>query len=118
MEKTIEIDGKKVKFKATAATPRLYRLKYGRDLLKDLSTLSVQARKNKFDIPSLEVFENAAHIMAKQADPAVPDDAGEWLDGFETFAIRDILPAIMELWNANTETMIASKKKLTAIAGK
>lgn len=34
--KTIEIDGKQVKFKASAAVPRLYRVKFGRDIYKDL----------------------------------------------------------------------------------
>ena len=34
MIKTIEIDGKQVPFKASAAIPRIYRVKYGRDIFK------------------------------------------------------------------------------------
>ena len=32
--KKIEIDGKEVTFKASAAVPRLYRIKFGRDILQ------------------------------------------------------------------------------------
>ena len=30
--KTVEIDGKEVIFKASAAIPRIYRIKFGRDI--------------------------------------------------------------------------------------
>ena len=40
MEKTINIDGKEVRLRATAAVPRLYRIKFGRDIMQDLSKLS------------------------------------------------------------------------------
>ncbi|MGN1457264.1 MAG: hypothetical protein ACI4XP_04820 [Acutalibacteraceae bacterium] len=32
MTKTIEIDGKEVKFRASAAIPRIYRIKFHRDI--------------------------------------------------------------------------------------
>ena len=37
--KTIEIDGKAVTFRASAAIPRLYRNKFQRDIYKDLQLL-------------------------------------------------------------------------------
>ena len=36
MTKMIEIDGKQVPFKASAAIPRIYRIKFHRDIYKDL----------------------------------------------------------------------------------
>lgn len=39
MTKKIEIDGKEVLFKASAAIPRIYRIKFQRDIYKDLSAL-------------------------------------------------------------------------------
>ena len=39
MTRVIEIDGKQVPFKASAAIPRLYRVKYGRDIFKVLLAL-------------------------------------------------------------------------------
>ena len=38
--KKIEIDGKPVEFKASAAIPRIYRNKFGRDVYKDLMVLN------------------------------------------------------------------------------
>ena len=37
MVQKIEIDGKQVAFKASAAIPRIYRIKFQRDIYKDLA---------------------------------------------------------------------------------
>ena len=34
----------------------------------------------------------------------------DWLDQFEMFSIYEILPEILELWGANLETEVESKK--------
>lgn len=47
--KKIEIDGKEVTFKASAAVPRLYRIKFGRDIYKDLRQLEKSVGKNDED---------------------------------------------------------------------
>ena len=39
MTKMIEIDGREVAFRTSAAIPRIYRLKFQRDIYKDLSAL-------------------------------------------------------------------------------
>ena len=39
MIQKIEIDGKQVPFKAFAAIPRIYRIKFHRDIYKDLDAL-------------------------------------------------------------------------------
>ena len=83
--KNIEIDGQQVKFKASAAIPRIYRLKFQRDIYKDLSALEKSidkedAEKSNLDLFSLEMFENIAFVMAKHADPSIPDTPEEWLD--------------------------------------
>lgn len=116
LEKTVIIDDKKVKFKASAAIPRLYRLKFGRDIYKDLRDLEKSMTKNDeessdIDIESLEMFENIAFIMAKHADSNVADNPIEWLDEFSTFSIYQVLPEIINLWGLNVKTDIDSKKK-------
>ena len=88
--KKIEIDGREVAFKASAAIPRIYRLKFQRDIYKDISQLekSVSASEegnSTLDTFSLEMFENIAFIMAKHADASIPDTVEEWLDEFNTF---------------------------------
>ena len=116
IKKTIEIDDKQVIFKASAAIPRIYRLKFGRDIYKDLLSLEKSVGNNNqdesvLDLFSLEMFENIAFIMAKHEDNAIPDTPEEWLDEFNTFSIYQILPQLIELWGLNVQTQIESKKK-------
>ena len=71
--KKIEIDGKEVTFKASAAVPRLYRIKFGRDIYKDLRQLEKSVGENdednsNLDLFSLEMFEDLAWLMARHAD--------------------------------------------------
>ncbi len=123
MTKIIEIDGQKVPFKASAAIPRIYRVKYGRDIFKDLMKLeksinSSDEEESGLDVFSLETFENIAYLMAKHADPAVPDTAEEWLDGFSVFSIYQVLPEIINLWGLNLQTQSTSKKNEQQLIGK
>ena len=74
IKKTITVDGIEVPFKASAAVPRLYRIKFRRDIYKDFAALQTSVQEgdeegSTLDIESLEVFENIAYIMAKHADP-------------------------------------------------
>lgn len=115
IRKDIEIDGKMVAFKASAAIPRIYRLKFQRDIYKDLSALEKSigdgdAKASNLDMFSLEMFENIAFIMAKHADPTIPDTPEEWPDQFNTFSIYQILPQLIELWGLNVKTDVEAKK--------
>lgn len=121
IEKRIEIDGQQVPFRASAAIPRIYRAKFGRDIFRDLMKLGKAINSaNTGDIPisDLEMFENAAFLMAKHADPEQPDTPEEWLDQFNTFSIYEVLPQLMELWHLNISTDVAAKKKQNRAAGK
>lgn len=114
-EKTIQISGKSVRFRSSAAIPRLYRIKFKRDIFKDLTKLE-KSYKGKTDdgeemqIEDLEIFENVAYIMAWHADPSIPGDINDWLDEFEMFSIYQVLPEILDLWGTNLVTDIQSKK--------
>ena len=115
MIKTIDIDGKQVPFKASAAIPRIYRVKYGRDIFKDLMKLEKALNENSaedsaLDLFSLETFENIAYLMATHADPSLPDTAEEWLDEFSVFSIYQVLPEIISLWGLNVQTQSNAKK--------
>ena len=121
--KNIEIDGKEIPFRASAAIPRMYRVKFGRDIYKDLAILQKQVGQNSeeassLDLFSLEMFENIAYTMAKHADPTIPDTAEEWLDQFDVFSIYLVLPQIIELWGANIQTQSENKKKIAQVSGK
>lgn len=121
--KTIEIDGKEVTFKASAAVPRMYRLKFRRDIFKDMSDLmkDINASNEEISglsIESLEIFENIAYMMAKYADPNVPDSIDEWLEQFNTFSIYLIMPHIVDLWGLNIEQQAESKKNFERLSAK
>ena len=113
--KKVEIDGKQVPFKASAAIPRIYRIKFNRDIYKDLRSLEQAVgdgdeKNSNLDLFSLEMFENIAYVMAKHADPDIPDTPEEWLDEFNTFSIYQVLPSIIELWGLNVKTDVEAKK--------
>lgn len=113
--KQIEIDGKQVAFKASAAIPRIYRMKFQRDIYKDLKALEKSIGEgseecSNLDMFSLEMFENIAFVMAKHADASIPDTPEEWLDGFNTFSIYQVLPQLIELWGLNVKTDVEAKK--------
>ena len=115
MIKQIEIDGKQVSFKASAAIPRIYRMKFQRDIYKDLKALEKSIGDNSeegsnLDMFSLEMFENIAFVMAKYADASIPNAPEEWLDGFNTFSIYQVLPQLIELWGLNVQTDVEAKK--------
>lgn len=121
IKKDIVIDGISVPFKASAAVPRLYRLKFHRDIYKDFAALKTDVEegdenKSELDIESLEVFENIAYIMAKHGSPdTVPDNPDDFLEQFNTFSIYEILPQLIELWGLNTAQQVESKKNIAKL---
>ena len=122
-EKTVLISGKEGRFRSSAAIPQLYRIKFKRDIFKDLTKLE-KSYKGKTDegeemqIEDLEIFENVAYIMAYHADHSIPGTIDDWLDEFEMFSIYQVLPEILELWGENLVTDVTSKKRLAEVSGK
>lgn len=122
MEKTIEIDGKKVKLKSTGATPLRYKAQFGKDYFSELMKMGALQEFSKaagegedilknidpdtFDLIDFEVFYQIIWVMAKTADKSIPEPL-EWLDGFDEFPIMDILTEIQDL----LVSTLKSKKK-------
>ena len=136
MRKTIKIDGKAYEFKSSAAIPRMYRLKFGRDIFVDMQkikkAIDIQMKLKKelkkqaeekgeefneeqfesnLSIDSLEMFENIAFLMHKHGDSSQPSDIDEWLEQFETFDIYEIMPQILEMWKLENKQMSKQKKE-------
>lgn len=116
MEKTIEIDGKKIRFKSNGATPLRYKAQFGQDYFKEILKLAPLAKlKGKaqnikiedFSLLDFDVFFNIAWIMAKTADPTIPEPM-EWLEQFEEFPMAEIIPELQDMMAASFMT---SKKK-------
>lgn len=52
--------------------------------------------QSDMDLFSLEMFENIVYTMEKHENPEISDDVEEWLDGFNTFSIYQVLPQLIE----------------------
>ena len=85
MTKTIEIDGKQVPFKASAAIPRIYRVKYGRDIFKDLMKLEKALNENTAEEMICEI------PGLKKGDRVLAERNGEVAEGIiaNLFKARD-----------------------------
>lgn len=66
--------------------------------------------KSSLNLFSLEMLENIVYVMAKHADPSIPDNPEDWLDEFNTFSIYQVLPKLIELWGMNIRTDVEAKK--------
>lgn len=122
MDKIIRIDDKDVEFRATARTPRLYRLITGRDMIIDMNKLSKSFQRVKeanengedvsFSSQDLMIFEDTAYVMARHANPDIEEKTpDEWLDSFNMFSIYEVLPELLILWGENNKTTSTPKKK-------
>ena len=117
MEKIISIAGREVGFKATATTVKRYREKFNKDLFKDIQNLIPKVNEQSLGANELECFMNIAYVMAKHADPNIPNTPEEWLDEFNTFSIYQILPQLIDLWGLNVQTDAEAKKKFDQLKG-
>lgn len=133
MIKTINIDGKEVKFSTNAYFANIFKNQFGYDILTVIMPLVSEALKGLDDlytranqeaiVPSTigEVLENIYSLemvdvnnfiwsLAKMADPKI-DEPIKWYSQFNEFPVIDILK---ELWEIILPSLI-SKKKLEDI---
>lgn len=111
MEKTLIIDGKPVRFRATAGTLIRYKSQFGREFLADCEALThcIQTvpdvdkdgnptMKQTIDVSAfnMDVVFGVLWAMAKTADASVPDML-TWLDTFEEFQAIGIFAEVMPM---------------------
>lgn len=127
MEKIVTIGEKTYRMRASALIPRLYRAKFGRDIVTDMRHLQkkymeiakLQAEEDEetrqaaqLSMLDLTIFEDVAWLMMKHAGEEVGESPEEWLDSMDgIFSVYQILPAILALWNNNQKTTSIAKKK-------
>lgn len=120
IEKTINAGGLEIKMRASALIPRLYRAKFGRDMVTDFHRLQKNMHEVLNDVTDekyldtldLTIFENIAWLLAKHADPTVPSDPDEWLESIPgVLSIYECLPGIQELLSQNFATTSIPRKK-------
>ena len=113
MQKVINVGGKDITFKATASTPLRYRERTGRDLLRDLFSISAASSQGgAVDMSKVDtnIITELAYTMAKQADPDLPEYV-DWLDEFEPFDVINACGEILTLWGMSQKQLEKSKKK-------
>lgn len=127
MEKQVRMGSKLVRMRASALIPRLYRIKFGRDMVRDMNQLrkafakatglpadatEEERQDAQLSVMDLTLFEDVAYIMAKHAGEDIPDTPDEWLDSIDgVLSIYEILPSILELWQMTQQTTSIPKKK-------
>lgn len=128
MERIIEIGGKAVKMRCTALLPRIYRHRFGHDMIVDMAALrdhynkailaansevltEEEKQQKQLSVMDLEIFENIAWLFCRSGDPDnVPDSPDEWLDTLDgMFSIYEVLPEIFSLWRDSQKTTSTPK---------
>lgn len=137
MEKIIEVDGKEVKLKSSAAFAIRYKQQFRRDPLADIMKLGKSVTKVKpikkedlgkeieelqeeLDIEDVDLSEmanldfevlfNITWALAKNADKSIPGPL-EFFDQFEEFPILDSIDIIFDLALTSMGTNVIPKKK-------
>lgn len=130
-EAIIHIGNKDIPMRATAAVPMLYRRKFGRDIMHDMSRLrrgylavigdNTKTKAKVTEEQQMQLVEQLdtstvellAYIMAKHAAPeSVSDSLEKWLEQFGTQDILAATDKILMLWADNEQTSSVPKKKL------
>ncbi len=125
MEKTIIIDGKAVRLKATASFAIRYKQQFGVDLLTKLIPMitvfenvdgeiemgdAIKLLVDNGNLLELNDLYNLIWVLAKTADPSIPEPI-EWLDEFSVFPLADILQEAIDLVLPTLISTKESKKK-------
>lgn len=119
MEKTLNIDGRQVKFKSTGAFLLRYKAQFNRDAIHDIYSLERSIKMDPatgqyvlHDIGALELetLYNLTWTLAKIADPSIPLPM-EWLDGFSAFPLDEIMPEVIGMILSSFTSTVEPKKK-------
>lgn len=109
MQKTIDINGRKVAFKTHGAIPILYAQQYGRDFFSTIIKMESLMSEDSPDGDLMPVYQ-LAHLFARTADKeGTPEDMVEWLASFdEGFPIVEVFVELQDLILSNMQSL---KKK-------
>lgn len=96
MEKFIEIDGKQIGFKSSAAFLIRYRDFFGRDGLKDLNDLIKGAEEGEEGVESFITCQRIIWCLAKTYNKKI-SVLEDWLDCFDEFNTAEVFKELMPL---------------------
>lgn len=110
MEKTLQIDGREVRFVSNGATMLAYRELFNRKFFADEQFLLTKAQNNDIDDDAIEVLQMLAYTLAKQGK-STTDTFEEWLSQFEIMSLLEAMPEIITLLVKSTTGSQTAKKK-------
>lgn len=108
--KTITIDGIDVALKCSGATSVLYRKEFGKDLFVEFNKYATTISEGQIPDGAIDMLEEAAFIMSKQANPDDKRDFVEWLDQFNMMALIQDISQIAEIIVEDRRTIDSPKK--------
>ena len=108
MEKMVNIDGKELRMVANGATPRIYRLMFGKDIFADITGAIKDGQ-----LTDVSAIEQLAFVLGRQGGSISTDiDIDEWLGGLDDpMALVEAAGDILTLWAGNRTSLSESKKK-------
>lgn len=125
MEKTLTIDGREVRFKATAGLSYRYFNQFGTEYISDLAKLQefyetakikeieidddgisrkIQTYSGDYNKFSDRFMYNVVWVLAKTADSSVPDPL-TWYDSFDFFDIAEVYGQLQDIISGNNKTV-------------
>lgn len=114
MEKTLIIDGREVRLKSTAGTPRRFKAQFRKDYFAELIKISKSFEGTKADEPNSMSYEQLSNLdmdimydiiwtLAKTADSTIPEPM-TWLDSFDSFPLMEIISESQDLIMSSIQT--------------
>lgn len=98
LKRTVTVDGKDITFKMSAATPRIYRAQFSKDLIFELQQ----------ELDNLEVVENLAWVAAGCPGKSVD----KWLETLPVSFTTEMPDLILGMWMGNNETVNTGSEAL------
>lgn len=126
IEQKVMIDGKELTVRASGLIPKLYRARFGRDMVVDMMKLAKAYKKvNALPATATEderaealmdidfgALENLTWIMLKHGGEDVGNSPDEWLESLNgVFSVYEAIPTLLDLWNQNNKTTSVPRKK-------
>jgi len=123
MYKTIELGGKPLELQSNAATPRVYRSIFNRDLFKDFTAIDTEALGAGSSLETLDLIKRLAFTLNIQATREFRSYYGklsevdfvEWLSQYEDeeFYDSEKLIDIIAVWQKSAKTSSEAKNQVS-----
>lgn len=111
MDKTIDINGKKLKLKVDGSTPMLFNMASGgKDYFAEIVKVEKGLLTDQENVNTMPLYE-LIHVMSKQADEDTPDMMEFYASFEEGFPLYDVWDVVIDLCLKNIKHPKQKKTK-------